>query len=65
MSMMQMKDLKLYYEVSGEGQALLFIHGLGSSTRDWEYQIPAFAKEYRVIALDLRGHGQSAKTEGP
>ena len=56
---------KLYYEIKGEGQALVFIHGLGSSTRDWEYQTPEFSKEYQVIALDLRGHGQSDKPEGP
>lgn len=50
-----------YYEVAGEGQPLLFIHGLGSSTRDWEEQVTFFSKKYQVITLDLRGHGQSDK----
>ncbi len=62
---MDIGDISLYYEVSGEGEPLLFIHGLGSSTRDWEFQVPEFAKSYRVVTLDLRGHGQSGKPAGP
>ena len=58
-------DLKLHYESSGEGQPLLFIHGLGSSTRDWENQVPYFSDRYRVVTPDLRGHGQSDKPPGP
>ena len=55
----------LYYEDTGQGHALVFIHGLGSSTRDWEFQVPVFSKDYRVITFDLRGHGQSDKPAGP
>lgn len=51
----------LHYEEYGQGTPLLLLHGLGSSCRDWEYQIPAFAARYRVIALDIRGHGRSDK----
>ena len=57
--------IHLYYESTGDGQSLLFIHGLGSSTRDWEPQVAEFAKSYRVITMDLRGHGQSEKPAGP
>ena len=49
----------------GQGEPLLFIHGLGSSIRDWENQIPYFSERYRVVALDLRGHGKSDKPRGP
>ena len=52
---------QLHYEEYGHGTPLLLVHGLGSSTRDWEYQIPALAPHYRVIALDVRGHGRSDK----
>jgi len=65
MPKMQLNNIQLYYEVHGEGQPLVFIHGLGSSTRDWEFQVPEFSKTYKVITLDLRGHGQSDKPEGP
>ena len=51
---------QLHYEEYGHGAPVLLVHGLGSSTRDWEYQIPALAAHYRVIALDIRGHGRSA-----
>ncbi len=57
--------VNLYYEVSGEGEPLVFIHGLGSSTFDWEFQVPEFSKSFKVITFDLRGHGQSDKPEGP
>ncbi|GAB7533185.1 alpha/beta hydrolase [Pseudomonas sp. 3A(2025)] len=51
----------LHYEEYGQGLPLLLLHGLGSSGLDWEYQIPAFSAHYRVITLDLRGHGRSDK----
>ncbi len=40
---------------------LLFIHGLGSSSRDWHAQIRHFKSQYRVFTLDLRGHGRSSR----
>lgn len=52
---------QLHYEQYGQGAPVLLVHGLGSSTRDWEYQIPILAAHYRVIVLDLRGHGRSDK----
>jgi len=55
----------LYFEISGAGQPVVFIHGLGSSTRDWEPQVAEFSKSYQVVNVDLRGHGRSAKPAGP
>jgi pimeloyl-ACP methyl ester carboxylesterase len=37
----------------------VLLHGLGSSSADWALQLPAFTPRYRVITLDLRGHGRS------
>lgn len=65
MSKIPSNNINLYYEVHGEGQPLVFIHGLGSSTRDWEFQVPEFSRSYQVITFDLRGHGRSDKPEGP
>ena len=56
---------QLHYEEYGHGEPLVLVHGLGSSTRDWEFQIPVLAATYRVIALDLRGHGRSDKPNEP
>ncbi len=52
--------IRLHYEVyGGPGPTVVFLHGLGSSADDWPLQIPVFAERFRVIALDLRAHGQS------
>jgi pimeloyl-ACP methyl ester carboxylesterase len=65
MPKLSVNDIDLHYEISGQGEPLLFIHGLGSSARDWEYQVSFFSEQYRVITFDLRGHGQSQKPAGP
>lgn len=65
MPFLRIGDVELYYEVEGQGEPLVLIHGLGSSTRDWEYQVPFFARDYRVLAVDVRGHGRSDKPRGP
>ena len=54
----------LQYQVSGQGDPLVFIHGLGSSARDWQLQVDCFSDEYRVVTPDLRGHGLSDKPRG-
>jgi len=61
MPFIKIKNFNMYYEIHGEGEPLLLIHGLGSSSQDWEFQISKFSKFYRVIAIDLRGHGKSDK----
>ncbi|MCY1341554.1 3-oxoadipate enol-lactonase 2 [compost metagenome] len=61
MSYFENDGCQLHYEDFGHGMPVVLVHGLGSSTRDWEYQIPALAAHYRVIALDVRGHGRSDK----
>jgi 3-oxoadipate enol-lactonase len=65
MPQIRVNGVDLYYETAGEGPPVLFLHGLGSSIRDWENQIPEFGRSYRVIALDMRGHGRSSKPAGP
>ncbi len=65
MPKLHVHDIDLYYETTGRGHPILFIHGLGSSTCDWEQQVRVFAQSYRVVTFDLRGHGQSDKPPGP
>lgn len=65
MARLNVGDTALYYERVGQGEPLLLIHGLGSSGRDWEYQVPFFSQDYEVIVCDVRGHGQSDKPPGP
>ncbi|NEW60948.1 alpha/beta hydrolase [Sulfurovum sp. bin170] len=60
---MIINNTELHYKTIGQGEPLLFIHGLGSSSRDWKEQVNHFSKSYRVITLDIRGHGKSSKTD--
>jgi len=51
--------IRLYYEIYGEGQPLLLIHGNGGSISSHANEIPGFAKKYKVIVADSRCHGKS------
>jgi len=53
--------LKLHSASAGKGNAaLIFVHGWTCDASSWTAQVPEFAKKYRVLTLDLPGHGQSA-----
>ena len=65
MPTVHLKPISLYYEEHGSGEPLLFLHGLGTDGRSWEYQRDVFAEHFRVIVADVRGHGRSAKPLGP
>lgn len=56
------RGFKLYYEVYGVGKPLLLIHGNGGSIENFKNQIPYFAKNYKVIAVDSRAQGKSIDT---
>ena len=48
------------HEIFGSGEpTLVFVHGWSCDGRYWRAQIPVFSKKYRVVVLDLAGHGQS------
>lgn len=52
--------VKLYYEADGQGEPLVLLHG-GTMTHDmWSPWVNDLSKAYRVISVDLRGHGQSS-----
>lgn len=49
----------LFYEESGSGQPLLLIHGNGEDHRIFDAAVPLLSRQFRVLAVDSRGHGQS------
>ncbi|WP_034920660.1 alpha/beta fold hydrolase [Gillisia sp. CAL575] len=55
----EVNGIKLYYEVYGEGDPLLLIHGNGGSIRGHAGKIEYFKKKYKVIATDSRAHGKT------
>jgi pimeloyl-ACP methyl ester carboxylesterase len=60
-----MTDIQLHYIEQGQGQPLILLHGNGESCDYFEHQIPCFSKDYRVIAIDTRGHGKSPRGDKP
>jgi len=54
-------DVQLSYISAGSGQPIVLLHGWSQSAEQFKYQIPIFAEHYQVIAVDLRGHGESEK----
>jgi len=53
--------VKLAVHEKGKGKPLIMIHGLGASSFTWRKIAPELAKKHRVIAIDLKGFGQSDK----
>jgi pimeloyl-ACP methyl ester carboxylesterase len=51
--------LQLAYRESGAGAAIVFLHGIGSSSEGWEPQLAHFGKTQRAIAWDAPGYGGS------
>ncbi|MBI1221822.1 MAG: alpha/beta fold hydrolase [Bacteroidetes bacterium] len=50
---------ELYYEEYGDGTPLLLLHGYGGCTQNWHPFVPELAKHYKLILVDLPGHGYS------
>ncbi len=55
--------VSVHYVEAGKGPALLFLHGLGGTWKDWTENLPAFAAIYQVMAIDFPGFGDSDKPE--
>lgn len=53
------RTANLFYTVSGKGRNVMLLHGWTCDSHDWSWQLPVLESRYRVIAVDLRGHGRS------
>ena len=58
-------DIELYYQEKGTGEPFIFLHGNGENSSYFGNQINYFQRNYRVIALDTRGHGKSPRGDAP
>jgi pimeloyl-ACP methyl ester carboxylesterase len=67
MATLDRDGVQIEYEVHGEadGSVLLLTHGYGASRRMWDPNIPALARDRRVVAWDMRGHGSSDAPDDP
>ena len=57
--------VRIHYEVTGEGPAILLTHGFAASSRMFASTVPTLATDHRVITWDMRGHGRSDYPEDP
>ncbi len=57
--------ITINYELSGEGDCLVLIHGAGDNLAMWYGQVPVFSRQYRVLTPDVRGHGETECPETP
>jgi non-heme chloroperoxidase len=59
-------EVAAYEYGNPQGAAILFIHGYMQAALSWDRQTrdPDLAREFRMVAYDIRGHGMSAKPEG-
>lgn len=55
---------ELAHDVQGAGEPLLLIHGMGSSRRAWKLIVPELSRTFKVITVDLPGHGESPLPPG-
>ena len=57
--------VRTYYEIHGEGESLVLLHGGLATAESWAMQIPALAERYRVYVPERRGHGRTPDVAGP
>lgn len=58
--------LEMYYEVHGEGQPIVLLHGAYMNIENnWAAIIPTLAKDHQVIAVELQGHGRTTDRDTP
>jgi pimeloyl-ACP methyl ester carboxylesterase len=55
----QIDKIKMYYEEYGVGKPLVLLHGFGGCSQNWHPFTAELAEHYRLIVVDLRGHGHS------
>jgi len=62
MSIARVRGIELAYEVSGAGTPVVLLHGFPFNRTLWREQVEALGERYRVVTLDLRGHGETTAT---
>jgi len=55
---------RICLDIAGEGELLVFLHGIGGNKVNWHLQLPEFSKHFKTVAWDARGYGGSDDYEG-
>ncbi|MFP7296245.1 alpha/beta fold hydrolase [Neobacillus niacini] len=60
MPYVQVGDLSIYYQMEGNGEPLVLLHGMSNNSQSWKEQIQVLKKHFTVIAWDAPGYGKSS-----
>ncbi|WP_458352529.1 alpha/beta fold hydrolase [Peribacillus frigoritolerans] len=60
MPFVKVEDLSIHYEIEGNGEPLVLLHGMSNNSQSWKEQIQALKEHYTVIAWDAPGYGKSS-----
>jgi len=63
--LIKVNDISLFVSIKGEGEPLLLLHGFTGSHKSWGKYVDTWSKQFRVIAVDIIGHGFSECPEEP
>ena len=59
-SLMTQSGIDWFYDLEGQGEPLIFLHGWGVDRRIWRQQTKYFSQFYQTVSIDLPGHGKSS-----
>jgi len=59
MPIIRLKTKKIFFTDKGTGQTIVLLHGFTESRKIWKHFVKVLSKEFRVITIDLPGHGKS------
>ena len=65
MPKLDVEGCNLYYIVKGKGTPIIFIHPPTLTCENFEYQLEELSRNFKVIAFDVRGHGNSQSSSQP
>jgi pimeloyl-ACP methyl ester carboxylesterase len=65
MPLSRANGVDIWYEVAGEGPAMVFVHANPFDHDLWMYQAAHFSTWFKVVGIDIRGYGRSAKVTAP
>lgn len=61
MAEIQVNGVRLYYEIHGEGEPLVLVHGSWVDASNWQFVVPGLAEDFQVVVYDRRGHSRSER----